>query len=363
MRWPDGISRDTVRRIVSDVAVEVDVTAMLLDRDLQPVRDLTDVLDPEGSRVVYDADLDVDTSCTLILADRLDWPQARVRLAMSLTSPSGSLSVGVGTFRLGHPTQRAGQDWEVTGYDPTSQLTYGHGTTVEAQQGEQYIARARQIALARGLDLQVAGSGDTRTLPRDRWWPLDTPTYTILADLLVEGGFTPPWCDSAGRLRTELDRPLSEAAIEHTYDADDDRTTVAEDRELDEGLDDIPNRLVAITDSPLAWAAVEGDGMVTLDDTADQDRTGEVRPQVVRLEASDQQVLASRARIEFDRLRRPGWTVELSSAPHPLHDRRDVVRVVDGELGIDRRGVVTGWTLPLDGSDVQVTVGALHDVG
>jgi hypothetical protein len=46
--------------------------------------------------------------------------------------------------------------------------------------------------------------------------------------------------------------------------------------------------------------------------------------------------------------------VELTVAANPSHWHFDVVRLVDPELGVDRRFVQRRWRLPLDGSDMTI---------
>lgn len=356
MQTVEGVDPDLVRTIVEDVNVVVDVSADLLGPDLTETVDTLDgALQVEGSRVGYDGDVDVHRTCTLVLSEQLDWPRARVRPRMRLTSDAGSFEVTLGTFRLGTPTRQAGRDWTVTGYDLTSLLRTEHGETYEVPEGAAYVTAAETLAASRGATMQVSAAGETRMLPRPRWWSLDIPTLQSLAELLEEGGFTAPYADPWGTLRSGLLIPAADRGVEWTYDADHPRTTVGEDGEYDDGTGEIPNRIVGVTDSPLSWAAVEGDGQHTIVDQPSIDRTGETRTVVVRIEASDQTVLVQRTAEEFARRRRPVGEVRMSVAVNPLHFHEDIVQAKNSELDVDLKALVTRFSLPFDGSDMTLT--------
>lgn len=358
MQTVPGWEAAETRRLVAADNVQTSVRVLLLDRDLTAIDDLTGAVDLDGSEDRYDADGDIPGSCTVLLDRRIDFGRQLVAPHVTLTDldTGTAFTVPHGVYRLAKPVEVTGGAWDCPGRDRTCLLDDAHGDTVTIDVDADPVAKAVAVAAERGVTLRVAASGEARTMTRPRSWSRFDPTLTVVSDLLAEAGYTRPYGDPVGQLRTRPLTPTVSRPVEWTYDTADPATTVAPDREWDDGLAEIPNRLYGVTDSPLAWAAIEGDGIHVVEDLASIEAYGP-RTVEARLAALDQAALVAATEAEFARLRLPAAAYRMKVAPNPLHWVDDVVQVVDHDPDVQLRGVVTRWTLPWDGSDMPLTVG------
>lgn len=354
-------SDPSVRTVVRSSAVTVDVGADRWTDDGWV--DISEDLLPEG-QVECDSFRTIHRTCKVRLSRGLDWGKDRLRLRMRLTSAEGTFEVPVGVFLLSTPSARAGESpttFEVEGYDLLEVLDQPHGAAVVAAAGTGYLASARTLIEAAGLQVTFADEQKDRLLGQNRVWPLDqrTTTLQIVNELLAAVGFRKLHIGANGTARSQPLTPLSERGTEWVYDASAVDTTVGEFRTGMFDFFDVPNRLVAVSDDPEA-----GLSAVTLNNVSDgptsQDGRGRVITAVERFEAADAAALEAQAADRFDELSNVAEEFSLQVSPNPTHFYRDVVRLVDPDLGASVKCVVRRFTLPLDGSDMQLELRAVR---
>lgn len=335
-----------------------DFAVELVDADLAVLGEVSAY--PAGSSLTYTSDQTVPFRYSLVLADEVDFATARLRPVVKVAPTLGAgFEVRGGVCVPSLPTTEAGitpRRWEVSGYGLTVLLNRPHGRTVRLVTGGSYLDLARTLCEAKGLVVAFAAEADAKVASRDRIWPIDAATTTlqIVNDLLAETGYSPVWMDPDGKLRSEPARDPAERGSEHTYEAGVADTTVGPFRKLNSNRLDVPNRLVAISSAATAWDPVTGDGVHVIEDTASIATEGE-RAAVVTLDAVDQVELVAAAERKWAELTRVVETVSLEVLRNPLHWHDDVIRIVDAELAVNRRALVTGWSMPLDGPLMQLT--------
>lgn len=347
----DGLDPTQVVDLIADDAADVDLSVELVDQDLQ-VLDVV-AAEPAGSTITYTADQTVPIRYSLILADQVDYATARLRPVVTVTAGEVAIEVRAGVCLPSLPTTEAGNTprrWEVSGYGLTIVLNRPHGRTVRLAAGSSYLQLVRDLCEAKGLVVTLSAEADAKVASRDRIWPIDAATTTlqIVNDLLAEAGYAPIWMDPDGRLRSEPARDPADRGSDWFFDARARRTTVGPFRRLTSNRLDVPNRLVAISSAATAWDPVTGDGVHVIPTSGTSDDLPE-RNAVITLDAVDQEELVAAAERKWAEMTRVVDTVTVEALPNPLHWHEDVVRIVDVELGLDRRCLVTGWTLPLDG--------------
>lgn len=353
-------SDPAVQAVVRDPQVEVDVTCELGTDD--GWTDISGDLVVAG-QVELDSFRTIHRTCRVVVSRVLDWGKARIRLSMTLTSPSGSFTAPLGVFVLSTPVTVAGElpsTFQVDGFDLLEVLDQPYGSTFVAEAGTGYLANARSLVEAAGLSVSFVDEQDDRMLSQDRVWPIDEQTTTlgIVNELLSAVGFRRLNVGPEGVARSQPYRPPADRGVEWTYDAGSDDTSVGEQRTATFDFFDAPNRLVAVSDDPetdLDPVVLENqdDGPTSI---AGRGRTITA---VRSFEAADAAALEAQATEEFDLLSKVAEEFEVSVSPNPLHGFRDVVRLVDPELGVSRKAMVRSWTLPLDGSDATLRLRAV----
>lgn len=356
VEW-DGLSRDQIVGRIGRLSAETDCGVDLLDADLRFVRALD--MEPAGSKVTYTYDQAVRMRARLVLAEPVDWGTARLRPWASV----GGIAVRMGVYRPSLPANEAGtgtETWTVDCYDLTADLNRPHGATVRVAAGGSFLAKVTELLAGSGLTVTFGGSGDAPVSGRDRIWPLDRSTVTldIVNELLEEAGYRPLFIRWDGTFRGDETCRTKELGTEWTYTALDPGTTVGPVRRSTSNRLDVPNRLVAISGNATAWDPIVGDGVHIVVDQASIDREG-VRTAVVTLEAVTQAQLVEQAVERFDELNRHHAGIEFETLPNPFHFHQDVVRVIDTDLGLDRRFMISNWTYHLDGSQMQLVGEAL----
>jgi len=330
------------RTVVRAWAPTVDVGCDLWSTD--GWTDISEVLDPSGSSVELGS----------------------YRTIHRMAAGGESFDTSLGVFLLSTPTTQAGESpktFDVEGYDLLELLDQPHGETFVATSGTGYLANARTLVEAAGLTVSFADEGADRNLPADRVWPLDvqTTTLSIVNDLLAAVGYRGLWVDTEGTARSEPYLSPADRGAEWEYDADDVLTTVGLSRSKTADFFDAPNRLIAVSDDPENPV-----GPVTLNNVDDgrtsQNARGRVIPTVVRFEAADLAGLTSQANETFDVLSRVADEFTVTVGPNPFHGHMDVVLYQDTGLDVSARCLVRQWSLPLDGSDMQLDLRAVEDV-
>ncbi len=351
----------TVQAIVRDPSVQVDVGCDLLTGD--GWLDISDDVEPVGS-VEHGSYRTIHRTCNIRVARTLDWGKDRVRLRMILTAPAGTFEVPLGVFLLSTPQMEAGETprtFEVEGYDLLELLDHPHGETFVAVQGTGYLANARGLVEAVGLPVSFADEQADRLISvPDLVWPIDeqTTTLNVVNGLLEAVGFRGLTVDPNGTARSEPYMPPSDRGVEWVYDAGSSDTTVGEQRTAIFDFFDAPNRLVAVSDDPEADLAAV---VLTNDTDGPTSIVGRGRTitAVRRFEAADVAALTSQAVEEFAQLSKVAEEFTVTVSPNPLMGHMDIVRLIDPELGVDRKCLVRSWKLDLAGGDMQLDLRAV----
>lgn len=362
----------------------------LYDADENFIEDISD--DLLGGTVDRGNYRTIHSTCRLSISRQLLWGSQRVRPYLTLSNAetvggnwndgnwndglwAGTVGVTarfyLGTFLLSTPERRVGESpvvYEVDGYDKLEILNHPHGSTFSAVAGDAYLTTVANLITATGesnvlLDQTAAAT----TLPTARVWQIDeqTTTLNIINDLLGSVGYRALWVDQDGFYRSEPYVSPADRGAEWTYDADSASTTIAEDRTAQADYFATPNRWVFVIDDPAAASfPTEGAGIYTVLNQSDGptsiDQRGRTISRIVRLSAADQASLVTQGDRIAENDRRLDERLTLAVSPNPLHGHFDVVAVTDAELGyIDKRFLVTDWSLPLDGSDMTLELKAV----
>lgn len=365
MLRPDGWSRDALEALIASPHVTFDVGLELVDVDGQVVEDLTEWLVPAGSQVMRDVSAAVHGRCRLTLARELDWGRDRVRPYMTVSDGRRVLRQPLGVYVLATPETVAGEDpptFTVDGYDLLEVLHHPHGATVVAEAGESYLQVVRELIGPFGVPVSFAAEGEGEVLPSDMVWTLDeaATTLQIVNELLDAAGYRDLWMGPSGTARSEPLLPLQQRGEEWRYVTDGAAVTVGPRRRLTHEFFDTPNRMVFVWDDPDAdsWSdmVVRTLDNVDVGPTSQQARGRVITAGPVKLEAANAATFRALTRERFDQARQVEVEVEVEVAANPTHWHRDVVRLVDGGLSQDGMFLVAGWSLPLDGSDMQLTL-------
>jgi hypothetical protein len=347
--------------IVRDASVTVDVGCDLWTTD--GWLDISESLVPAGSSLEAGSYRTIHRTCTVSLSRQLDWGKDRIRLRMSLTSPSGTFETVLGVFVLSTPETVAGEDprtFKVEGYDLLEFLNRPHGETFVAAVGTGYLANARTLIEAAGLPVTFLDETADQTVTTARIWPIDeqTTTLNIVNDLLAAVGFRGLHMTRDGVATSEPYQAPADRGVEWEYDATVDATTVGETRTAIFDFFDAPNRLVAICDDP--EKTIDPVVLNNVDEgITSQTARGRVIPAVLRFEAANAAALTARAVEAFDRLSRVAEEFTVTVGPNPAHFLHDVVRFADPDLAVNRKCVVRSFRLPLDGGDMTLDMRAV----
>ena len=342
-----------VQAVVRSPSVEVDVVCELQTSDGWV--DISDDLHRSG-QVDYQLDRTLHRTGQVTLSRNLTWGVDRIRLSMTLSASEGTFTVPVGVLLVSTPSSVADEEpatWQVDCYDLLWLLDDVMGETFVAAEGNGHLETVRGLVSPSGLDLTLANeaAGDV-PIAEDLLFPLDEELtrLQVVNRLLERVGYRGLWVDWQGRARSEPIVGLANRPVEWLYDAGADDTEVAEGAVRERDTWGRINRLVAVPEDP----------------DADLDRVeltvADGRPQrskVVSFDAADQETLGLLAAEELEKARRVDELFEVGVSANPLHAHRDVVRFVSPSLAVNRKCVVDGWRLPLDGSDMSLTLRAV----
>lgn len=354
--------------IVESAVLSVDCGCDLLSSTGAFVTDISADLTAAGSWIERRVDDTIHGTCELILSRRLAWGSDRVRPWITLTDHLGNAQTWyLGVYVLTTPERRAGespQTYAVQGYDLLHILTAPYGSTYALASGAVVLTAIGTLLTAAGGTNALSQAAIASTLPAAKVWPLDdkVTTLSIINELLAIIGYESLWVDRDGRWRAD---PLVADAVKSpvwAYDADSATTTVGEDRAEQADYFAAPNRWVFVNDDA-ATLPTEGAGIYTVSNAADGPTSiaarGRTINRVVHLKAANQTALVTQADIIVAADKRVARTVELTAAPNPTHWHNEVVTFTDPALGASGTWKVTGWTLPLDGGDMSLSLEAV----
>lgn len=361
-----ALTTSQVTDVLTGPSLSVSAGLELLDTDDVLVEDISD--DLLGGTVQRSNYANVHATVSLSVSRALSWGAARVRPYMTLSNDDTDARFNLGVYVLATPERQIGETPEtfgVQGYDKLYLLQGEIGDTYTVASGVAYLTAIRDVITASGVGGQVLldATAAATTLPAARVWPLvenEAPTYLrVINDLLAAIGYRGLWTDENGAFRSEPYQAPSVRAVEWTFDADDECTTlVGEDRAVVDDLWDTPNwwRFVR---RDLATEPTEGAGFYTVTNQSDGqtsiDALGYTRRRTVFLDAANQASLVAQGDRIVQTDRRRSSLLNVTTAPLPIAGHFDVASWVDSAAGGTRKVLAQSWELPLTGEDMRWT--------
>ncbi|MDN4173912.1 hypothetical protein QWY28_13205 [Nocardioides sp. SOB77] len=228
-----------------------------------------------------------------------------------------------------------------------------------------YFDAARAILDAAGIGTQLLVDGTLQNvlLPSTKVWALIDPNPTwlrMLHDLFAEIGYSAPWMDENGNVRTAPHRELVDRPVEwHLDTADESTNLVGEDRTLTIEAGDIANSWRFVR-SNMDTTPVEGDGIYTpprnqAEGIASIEAIGRMVHKTIRLDAADQPSLVAQGNRIVDEAKTATRTIDLTVEPLPVMDTDDVFQYTDA--GTTEKVIAASWTLNSDGSPGRLQLG------
>lgn len=360
----DGLTVADVVYLIQDApAVSYGRGCDLIDMNLSLQRELAG--DFRGGSVSRSAYADLHGSAQLAFATELDWGSAIVRPYFTISAEGVTARFNEGAYFVSIPARDMEEDpptFEVQGFDILSALNDRVGESYAVDAGVAYLTAVETILTERGYTQYVIDQESaTAVLPSPRTWPIDdNRTWLhICNDLLGAVGYLGMWSDWDGRLRCGPYQQPRDRAAEWYYDTGAQTSMLSRSRRLQDDFYDAPNRWVAVRSNNIDGPApVLGDGVFEYVNDSDGPtsvaaRGREITAEIMRLDVADQASLERAAMSKIDADIRRKSSIELSTGPNPLHWHFDRLHVNDPGLGAHLEILSTGWTLPLDGGDMQ----------
>ncbi|WP_435744891.1 hypothetical protein [Nocardioides sp. SYSU DS0663] len=293
----------------------------------------------------------------------------REQITTRTTQPKvESARFNLGVFVLTTPDTRRGEEpptFEVTGYDLLSLLQTGPADTWVVTSGTTYFSALQAIVDASGIGarLLLDGTLQSTTVPATRVWAVTDPVTSwlrMMIDLLAEIGYTRPWMDDGGNIRSRPYQDVAVRPVEWTLDTSDEATNlVGEERTLTVETGEIANAW-RFARTNMDTTPTEGDGIYT--PAANQsegpnsiDALGRTIWKFRRLDAADQAALVAQG----DQIRAADMaavrTISLETDPLPIMEQDDVFQFTDA--GESEKIAAASWTINLDGSPGDLQLG------
>lgn len=374
----DHLNDDQVIALLTDTNVEVDFGAEVLHPNLTlntEYGDQGDISDHLlGGTIGWSLHADIHRHIQVQMSVELTWGLDLIRPYMTITGDDATARWNLGVFALTTPERRIGETpevWECEGYDRLFLLNRQVGANYTISAGTNYRTALIAVFAAAGLTGTVIESSSlSNTLPVTRTWQLvasdksdpdqtDTPVtwLRIVNDLLRAINFRGVWCDESGLFRCGPYMSPTIRGPEFTFDVDDLRTIVGEDRALIEDVWATPNRWVfrQTNRDSLAPTPTEGDGIYTVENAADGPTSiagrGLVWTSVVDYEAANQAKLMKLGDRHIANDTRVTSVLSVTTGPFPGASHADIYQYEDAAIG-SRRVHAVEWEMPLDGADM-----------
>lgn len=320
------------------------------------VVDISDRL--SGGSVAHNNFATIHGTCRLRILEGLAWGSARVRLFVDLTAGAVTARFYLGVYLLDTPERTLGlspEEYDVEGYDLLKILDQPAATSYAVGSGDSVVSEVRAILDAHGGGVGHLIEESSATFPAAKVWPLDPQTkwLGIVNDMLASIGFRGLYMDWEGRYRSETYQTPADRDPEWTYDADETRTIVGQDRKITADFFDAPNHWVFIRNNPavgLADPATSGVYEVTndADGPTSVDGRGRTISSVRYLDAVNQASLEAQGDQIVDREKRLDTTLDVTVGPNPLHWHADVVAYRDAAMGPPVKASVHEWSWEFD---------------
>lgn len=340
----------------------------LLDSDDVLVEDISSGLVAAGSSVGRGIYRTLHGSCRLNLSYQASWNSARLRPYMNVSSDGVTwYRQNLGVFLPSTPDRVVGEIpavYAVECFDKLDVLNTPHGSTYSLASGASIITAVEGLITGAGeAKVAIDQTSILVTASADMVFPLtdNATTLQVCNDLLESIGYRALRVDREGWFRSIPYLSPTDLPTVWTYDADSVSTTVGGSRAAISDYYQAANQIVGINDDPVNAIPTNGAGLYTLTNQSDgltsvDGRGGRTIRRMVRGTYSSQGALETAVLRVLDSESRVARLFELSVSPNPVHGHYDVVSYTDSSVPVDGRMLVTAWEMPLDGSDMRLSL-------
>ena len=349
--------------------LRVDAGLDLLDADDNFIMDLTDDLIVDGSSVSLGVYRTIHRTAQLKISRELQWGSQRLRPYLLLSSDDTTwYRWPLGVFLPSVPECQVGESpqvWDVACMDKLDVLNTPYGSSYSLAVSSNVIDAVEALITAAG-ETSFAFEPSTAVTPALRAYSIvdDWTTLTIINDLLESIGFRALWVDANGTYRSGPYVAPESLPSMWTYSTDSETTTVAEERVSIRDYYNAANVVVGIRDTPEDDIPITGDGIYTATNQSDgltsiDARGGRTIRKVIRGDFIDHAALVVAVDAALDSEKRVANYVTMATSPNPLHGHFDAITLTDSAIPVNGRFLVTDWELPLDGSDMSLSLRAV----
>lgn len=345
----DGLTADQVKDLINSDVIEVDFGCELLDADDNFISDISD--DLLGGTISHDSFALINRTANLRIERDITWHNQRLKPYVTV-SGDNSARFDLGIFLPTTP-QRTSADRvvvDVECFDKTSALDVPIGYNYQLLRGASIVDTIESLIEQAGeTSYNIDSTLQNVKLPSAVTWLADNRhTYlSVINDLLGTIGYLPLYADNNGVFRSELFTPLNELSSEWTYDE-----LVSIDAKQYTDFFDIPNKFVFINKDPNAADTYtftnQSEGSTSVD------ARGRTITRVYRVRAANRVALILQGNRIAERERQKIDFINTAVGFNPLHEHRDVVTLIEDNLGINDKFIVRRWTLNLNGDDMEL---------
>lgn len=387
--------------LVEADSLTIDAGLELLDSDDVFIEDITDDFIADGSSIDLAIYRTVHRVATVNVSRELQWGSQRLRPYLLLSSgfdtpghyerlltddgaplltddgepllgdyvapvPATRYRWNLGVYVMSTPervVQESPPVWDVDCFDKLDVLNTPHGSTYSLAAGENVVAAVEALIAAAGESkVNIEPSSQVTASVRVLSIVDDLTTLQVCNDLLDSIGYRALYCDRDGWYRAEPYVAPPDLPTVWSYSADSATTTVGESRRVMQDYYQAANVVVGYIDDPdQDTIPTEGDGVYTLTNQSDgptsiDGRGGRIVRRVVSGSYVDQASLVTAVERIMNNEKRVATYADIAVSVNPVHGHYDVVNLRDDAVPINGRYLVTNWTLPLDGSDMSLSL-------
>lgn len=363
----DGFTLTAAEQValIEGPVLYVDAGLELLDSFDTVLDDISADFVPAASEVDRGMYRTVHGRARLVVSRELQWGSQRLRPYLRLSADRVTYNrFDLGVFLMSTPERRVGGNpplWEVDCFDKLDILNVPI-QTVSVPAGANVVDAVIELIEDTG-ETAVSIEPSDKVTPEVRVFSVvdDWTRLTVCNNLLNSIGYRALHANRAGTYRSTPYVAPTDLAPMWSYDATSPTTTVAEDRSSTADLYRAANVIYGVNDNVTGDLPTPGNGLFTLENPADgptsiAERGGRRIPRTVRGSFADQDALETAVRQALDSEKRVANHVEMATSPNPLHYHFDVVNLRDDDIPVNGRFLLTDWKLPLDGSDMQLSL-------
>lgn len=362
----DAFTADEIHDLLTGDQVAYSAGLELLDSSNNLVSDISNNL--VSGEIDRDNNALVHGTCKLIIEGELAWGKDRIRPYMTVSNGAISARFNLGVFVMTSPDCVRGEDpvtYDVTGYDLLYLLQDSIADTYVVNSGTSYLAAIQTIITASGIGatIQLDGTLSAVLLPTTMVWALNpAEDYTwirVINDLLSPINYRPLWADENGILQSGPYIAPSDRGVEWTFDTSDMHTNiVGPARTLGSDVWGCPNYWKFIQKAMTVQPTI-GAGIYEFNNTVDGRTSQAAMERIIRakpqyLDAADQTSLVAQGNQIIAKDQAISRSFQINVDALPVAGHADIVQFNDA--GESDKCQVTGWVLPLDGSQGRWTL-------